>query len=233
MKSWVVDGPARWRVQRGHLSDSDEPILVIDDFSEQPDAWVKFAATRPFRKLAPYYPGVRSEVSQDYLKLHLPPLLPLVADVFGCSAGVRPTECFFSMVTDRPETLAPLQRMPHIDGGGDDKLALLHYLCHENQGGTAFYRHRSSGRSRIPAAEFGAYETALERDVAAHGLPVAAYPRGSSELFEKTGACPAAYNRAVIYRGINLHAIDIPADFDFDPRPGHGRLTINTFLLPA
>lgn len=68
---------------------------------------------------------------------------------------------------------------------------------------------------------------------AKHGMPVATYFKETNAIFERIGSCQAAFNRAVTYRGTNLHAIDIPENFAFDPSPATGRLTINTFLLPA
>lgn len=225
--------PKDWVVEHRTIGDEGHPLLIIDNFNDQPDAWRKFAGIQSFAKLAPYYPGVRAAVSLDYLQIVLPPLLPLLANVFGYAKGARPVECFFSMVTTPPEELAPLQRMPHFDGGGDEKLALLHYLCPAEKGGTAFYRHRSTGFESVPDARFPTYKDAIEADVQRLGAPEKRYTNDSTELFERIEACDARYNRAVIYRGTNIHAIDIPDDFDFDPSPETGRLTINTFLQPA
>lgn len=233
MPNAPATGLPGWKITRHEIGPEREPLLVIDNFSEQPEAWAAYAATRPFAKLAPYYPGVRASISQDYLQLHVNPLVPLLAETFGYENGAKLVEVFYSIVTTPPADLVPMQRMPHVDGGGDQKLALLHYLCPASHGGTAFYRHKSTGMQTVPGEKFAAYKAALEADVAKHGMPEAAYIRGDTALFERIGGCDAAYNRAVIYRGTNLHAVDIPADFAFDPSPTKGRLTVNTFLLPA
>lgn len=222
-----------WKITRQSIGEAKEPLLIIDNFAPQPDAWVKFAATQTFSKLAPYYPGVRAAISQDYLRIHLPSLLPLLSDTFGYASGARLVEVFYSIVTTPPGELVPMQRMPHFDGGGDEKLALLHYLCPQSHGGTGFYRHKSTGFQTVPDAKFDTYKAALARDVEVHGMPASEYVRTTTPVFERIGGCKAAYNRAVIYRGTNLHAIDLPEDFAFDPSPERGRLTINTFLLPA
>jgi hypothetical protein len=54
---------------------------------------------------------------------------------------------------------------------------------------------------------------------------------GDSELFERIASFPAVFNRALIYRGISLHAGDIEAAFPFDPDPRKGRLTANTVFF--
>lgn len=233
MNTAASQGLPGWVIDRKTIGPEKEPLLIIDNFAPQPDAWVKFGATRQYRKLAPYYPGVRASISQDYLQIHLPPLLPLLADMFGYKNGAKVAEVFYSIVTTPPGDLAPMQRMPHFDGKGDEKLALLHYLCPASQGGTAFYRHKSTGFQTVTDARFETYKNQLTKDVAEYGMPEDAYVRDSTEIFERIGGCEAVFNRAVIYRGTNLHAIDIPDDFAFDPSPETGRLTINTFLIPA
>lgn len=233
MQIYNPPGFPDWKITRQAIGDEQEPLLIVDNFAPQPEAWVKFASIQTFKKLAPYYPGVRAPISQDYLQIHLPPLLPLLAETFGYMNGAKLIEVFYSIVTTPATDLLPMQRMPHFDGGGDQKLALLHYLCSESMGGTAFYKHKSTGFQTVTDDRHQAYKMQLEKDVAKAGMPKADYIRNSSKLFEHIGSCPAAFNRAVIYRGTNLHAIDIPKDFAFDPSPVTGRLTINTFLLPA
>lgn len=233
MPHFPAQGLPGWKIERQEIGPEKEPLLIIDNFAPQPEAWVKLAGVQTFQKLAPYYPGVRAPISADYLQLHVAPLFPLLAETFGYRNGARLVEVFYSIVTTPPEDLAPLQRMPHFDGGGDEKLALLHYLCPASMGGTAFYRHHSTGYQTVPDARYPAYKASIEADVAAHGMPPPAYFRQSNAVFERIGHCEAAFNRAVIYRGTNLHAIDVPDAFDFDPSPESGRLTINTFLLPA
>ncbi len=229
----MKSGLPNWDITQTTIGDEKAPLLMIDNFAPEPDAWVKFGATQSFAKLAPYYPGVRAPITRDYLQIHIPPLLPLLADVFGYARGAKFVEVFYSIVTTAPEDLVAMQSMPHFDGGGDEKLALLHYLCPASMGGTAFYRHRSTGYETISDARHAHYKKSLEADVKTHGLPESGYICGSTPIFERIGHCDAAYNRAVIYRGTSLHAIDIAENFAFDPSPESGRLTINTFLQPA
>jgi len=233
MSKSAAQGLPGWKIDRQQIGAEKEPLLIIDNFAPQADAWVKYAGILNFKKLAPYYPGVRAPISADYLRLHVEPLQPLLAETFGYRSGAKLVEAFYSIVTTPPDELVPLQRMPHFDGGGDEKLALLHYLSPASMGGTAFYRHKSTGYQTVPDAKYPAYKASLEADVEKHGLPAPDYFRNSNDMFERIGSCDAAFNRAVIYRGTNLHAVDLPEGFAFDPSPQTGRLTINTFLLPA
>ena len=38
------------------------------------------------------------------------------------------------------------------------------------------------------------------------------------------------FNRVLIYRSMTLHSADIAEDFDFDPDPRTGRLTVNALF---
>ena len=91
----------------------------------------------------------------------------------------------YSIVTTRPAELTPIQRLPHFDGLEPERIALLHYLSGAEQGGTAFYRHRSTGYETITADRHAAYDAALHRDVARHGLPVPAYISGDTPIYER------------------------------------------------
>ncbi|WP_202620088.1 DUF6445 family protein, partial [Escherichia coli] len=103
----------------------------------------------------------------------------------------------------------------------------LLYLCDENRGGTAFYRHRATGLQRISADACEGYGEA----VAAELERQPALPRyfGESDAhFELLGVMRARFNRLVLYRGSLLHtAIVNPRRLSADPRAG--RLTVNSF----
>jgi len=73
-------------------------------------------------------------------------LLDVFQTVFNYGASkVSLQECFYSLVTTPADKLNMVQRIPHVDGGNDKKLALLHYLCGQDFGGTAFYKQLKTG----------------------------------------------------------------------------------------
>lgn len=228
-----VDVPSHWKIRLQGIGREGLPVVIIDNFSLEPHRWVKQAGAQSFSATAPYYPGVRAKVSDDYLRLHVDPLSRILETVFAYRNGAIVGEANFCIVTTPPDQLRPDQRTPHFDGVNDGLVALLHYLCPAAHGGTAFYRHRSTGLEYIADKDYGTvYKPALLRDAEKHGMPPRDYPRGSTEIFERIGSCDAAFNRAILYWGVALHAIDIPENFAFDPSPATGRLTVNTFLLP-
>lgn len=233
MSASTQTDPDRWQVKVERVGEDRRPVLVIDNFLADPDALVAEAREGDFQKIAPFYPGLRARVRINWREDIDAALAPHLATLFDYPDRFRLNEQFYSIVTTKPEDLVPMQRMPHMDGVDDHKLALLVYLCQPEDGGTAFYRHRTTGFEYVSDGRFQAYRDAIYADVDTHGKPPADYPRGSDKMFEQTAKLDAAYNRAVIYSGLNLHAVDIPQDFGFSRDPDQWRLTLNCFLIPA
>jgi len=214
----------------GRIGHEREPIVVIDGFSSNPAALVEEAASRAFSRLGPHYPGVRAPLAGKYLSERMDLLQRLLADVFGLLDGANLLECNFSLVTTPPGALGVMQRLPHFDAADPGRIAILHYLCGPAEGGTAFYRHRSTGFETVSPSRMEDYSGMLEAEIAQRGPPEADYMRGDTALFEQTYRVEAAFNRLVIYRGWTLHTGLIPAGHPLAADPQSGRLTINTFL---
>ena len=214
------------------LGNSGEPVLVIDDVLPHPDALVEAAkASTDWHDLPPGgYPGRRAGLPRSYVQ----PLLrrldgPIRQRLVPRGRVLDRFECSFSMVTQAPETLAPLQRVPHIDVANENRVAILHYLCDGRFGGTAFFRQSATGLEQVAAAD-------RERYVAARGHDLAAlkgsdgYPGEVTPGYERTNYIEAKFNRLIIYRSFTLHSgiIDRPDLLSDDP--GKGRLTANFFV---
>lgn len=214
-----------------HVGRERQPVVVIDDFVPDPEALRVTAEAREYRPMGRHYPGLRAEVAAEDVQAYLAPIRDLIAQVFGCSREPEIISAGYSIVTTSPADLTPIQRLPHFDGWEAERIALLHYLDGPEKGGTAFYRHRSTGYETISAERHAGYDAALHRDVARHGLPGPAYIAGDTPLFERIAQVPARFNRALIYRGHLLHCADLPGDLDFAPDPRSARLTVNTFLM--
>jgi hypothetical protein len=151
-----------------------------------------------------------------------------MARVFGTPDGGRAgvTSAISMAVTPASEATV-VQRLPHIDTTDAYQLAILHYLCGPQHGGTAFYRHRESGLEMIDADRSKPYFAALRQQMATAAIGLG-YIAGSDALFEQIGVVEAAFDRIVIYPSRLLHAgilPDVPVSHD----PRAGRLTVNTF----
>ncbi|WP_267389371.1 DUF6445 family protein [Sphingomonas sp. GC_Shp_3] len=214
--------------QIGHEA---EPVIVIDDFVPDPARLRAAAEVLQYDVMGRHYPGLRAQVAPQDVAAYLHPVEGLIAEVFGFPAPAAVISAGYSIVTTQPADLTPIQRIPHFDGFEPERVALLHYLCGEEQGGTAFYRHRSTGFETISADRHATYDPALHRDVARHGLPGAAYISGSTPIYEQIATFEARPNRALIYRGNLLHCAHLPAALDFANDPRRARLTVNTFLM--
>lgn len=244
-----TDHPA-YHVKR--LGREGEPVVILDHAVRDPGALVGALSGVGFTKNSPYYPGIRAPFSAGYLSEIMDTLTDVLTSEFDIQTGAKLVECNASIVTSPPDTLRPIQRLPHFDSHDGGRIALLHYLCGprgdetdaaRSHGGTAFYRQRATGFETVTEARMAAYQAALQDSMAQHGLPEARYfgsdmPYHETTVdadtdsfgFERTGLITARYNRLIIYRGRTLHSGYIPAEYDFNPDPREGRLTINTFL---
>jgi hypothetical protein len=204
-----------------------EPVIVIDGFHPEPESLILTASMAVYGDPGRFYPGVRAPAEPGHLQACQGVLAEVLRRGFGLS-GARLAETSYSLVTTRPEDLAPIQRLPHFDGTDPNRIALLHYLTGPEAAGTAFYRQRETGFETVTADRLEVFKAALHRGYPEG--PPQRYFAGGDHHFEQIHTVEARFNRAVIYRGVTLHSGLIPEDFGFTANPADGRLTINTFL---
>jgi len=208
------------------------PVLVLDNFAADPQALVDYAASLAPFPPAPdtFYPGVRAPVPMPFVQGVHAYLEAALRAVFGLGDQTVVSGGWdFSLVTRPPAELTLRQRMPHVDSTHPGKLALLLYLAPADQGGTGFYRHRSTGFETIGEDRFDRYEANLKAEVAAHGEPQG-YICGDTAIFQRIADYEAVFNRMLVYRSRNLHAASLAPGFAGADDPRTGRLTLNLFL---
>lgn len=230
---------ADWREER--FSTGDQRLVSLDNFLVDPDHAISQASLQNFAKITPQYPGVRAPLDPAVCRAWLLQLSPLLDAWFGGSTGSggRPwtMQAWYSLVTTPPHALAPIQRLPHVDGTDPAQIAMMLYLHRPKapsaHGGTAFFRHRATGLSSLTAQDFPRYAAAVNAEYGRTGMPPAAYPTDGAPHFERVHVAEGTFNRAVFYRGNMLHSgvIDNAAPLSADPQAG--RLTINAFFGPA
>jgi hypothetical protein len=208
------------------------PVLVIDNYLDDPEAVIDAAATGPaFAPDGPYYPGIRAPFPPALLPALLSPLSGVLGSVFGYPRGAALRECTFSLVTAKPADLRPIQRLPHFDSLEPRRVAALLFLGKgEGHGGTAFYRQRATGYESVNAQRYDRFAAALNEDVARFGLPPQTYVGDDNDMYECLALHEARFNRMLVYESATLHSGHIPHDFAFSPDPRIGRLTVNAFL---
>lgn len=154
----------------------------------------------------------------------------MIASLFDLKRAPIFEECYLFVITTQPEELATIQQLPHFDGTESDRLAVLLYLDRAEQGGTAFYRQRSTGFESVSEARFPDYQAALAQGMREHGPPAEGSLRGDTPLFEQIHAVAGVHNRAIIYRGNTLHCGLFDKEFKPSADPYKGRLTLNMFF---
>lgn len=207
-----------------------EPLVTIDDFAPNPDALRIAARQSEFDVIGEYYPGTRAKVSQNYLKSVGDTLGQVTREFFKSRTRLEVLRSYYSLATTPPSQLTLAQRIPHADAYNDQQIAILHYLCHDDLGGTAFFRQRSTGFETISEQRVAAFHHALAADIAHHGEPEPRYIGPDSLLFERIHLCEPKYNRALIYRGKMLHCSALDATSILPANIENGRLTIASFL---
>lgn len=220
-----------WRVET--LGEEQQPVVVIDNFLEGAERLVDYIAeTGGFLPESGFYPGMRTASPRSYLMALYRFLPPILEQAFGAGRDqFAKVESSYSLVTTPTEDLTFIQRIPHFDSNDPGELAMIHFLCGPEHGGTSLYRHRETGFEFVDKARRAPFIESLEAAAKEGREPPKAYINGDTELFERLESFDAAFNRLVLYRCTSLHSGNIPADFGFDQNPRTGRLSLNTFLL--
>ena len=213
-----------------HIGAEREPVVVIEGFSPHPARLIAEAEAADFAQMGDYYPGVRAPVTPLYFEGLSAILTPVMREVFGVGERIVFNRALYSLANTPAERLTLAQRIPHIDTVEPGRIAILHYLSHTEHGGTAFYRHRSTGFETVSTARHRAYLDALAGDFGRHGEPEAAYIQGDTELFEQIARYDAVFNRALIYRSNLLHCAVLPDARALSDDVHVGRLTVASFL---
>lgn len=228
-----VRGPALQKAQLAQFSGGDHDIVTVPDFLESPDDVIAQAVLQKFAKISPQYPGVRAALPERVCGAWLEALVPLLDTHFGAAPQGWRMQAWFSLVTTPPAQLLPIQRLPHVDGTDPRQVAMMLYLHRTAHGGTAFYRHLSTGLEALTAEDYPRYAAAVQAEHGRTGLPPAAYPTNGAPHFERTHVVPGHFNEAVFYRGNILHSGVIDNAAPLSASPSAGRLTVNAFFRPV
>jgi Family of unknown function (DUF6445) len=228
MRPGLINPAARVEVVR--QGRERQPVIVIDDMLGAPDLWRQVAAGARFAPIRPFHPGVSAAVPARLAVQLRDELAPLIAETFALDPVPPASGCFLSLITTPPQALAPIQRLPHVDGLEAERIAILVYLAGAEMGGTAFFRQRATGFETVDPDRRAAFEAALESGLAEHGLPPPDYVAGDTALYERIATYEARPNRGLIYRGHTLHSAAIEPGAGLGDDPAKGRLSLNAFL---
>lgn len=218
------------QIRVDHVGTERTPVVVVEHFSPHPERLIAEAATLDFTAMGEFYPGVRAPVTPVYFEGLNAVLAPVMREVFGARERIGFTRALYSLAVTPPGALTLAQRIPHIDTVEDGRIAILHYLSRATHGGTAFYRHRSTGFETIDTARHRRYLDALRADFEALGEPEPGYIQGDTAIFEQIAGYDAVFNRALIYPSNLLHCAVLPDPAALAHDVHAGRLTVASFL---
>ncbi|HCS66160.1 MAG TPA: hypothetical protein DIW64_19985 [Cellvibrio sp.] len=209
----------------------ETPLLVIDNFIRDAHLLVDFCVTNTsFNKVDNFYPGLRMAAPNRYIHVINHYLADLLSNIFGLTQDkIAGGKALYSMVVTPPDQLEITQCLPHIDSYLSGDLACVHFLCDKEKGGTSLYRHRKTGYEKITSENIDHYKQSVVEEGALK-FDIKSYMNGSNAYFEQIASVDAMFNRMIIYPSNILHSGNIAPDFNFDPNPISGRLTLNSFI---
>lgn len=224
----------RFELSLERIGQEKEPVLTVERVLRDPHSLVEYAATEvgftPAWSEHGGYPGIRAPAPLNYVHSLVRALDPFLRRAFDLGAvKLARAECNLSMVTQPPELLKPLQRIPHVDTADPLQFAILHYLCGPEHGGTAFYRHRATGFEMLTPERVPDFEATRDRELADLSGP-SSYITGDSPHYKQIKLFEAGFDRVLVYRSRTLHSGMIPTSSTFSNDPRKGRLTANIFL---
>ena len=215
------------------VGDEKTPVVTLDEPISSTDWLVEYATRHAdFNSDDPFaYPGVRTDLPAEYAAVLGPQLVGLISHVYNVPRSFKPhlIHHLFSLVTQAPEDLTPLQRLPHTDNRNPYYFATVHYLTAGDHGGTGFFRHRPTRYERITDDRYDSFIQAANAHMAENGPPAEKYIDATDDHFELIGKVEHRPNRMAIYPGNLLHSGLIKPDRDISSDPAEGRLTANLF----
>lgn len=222
------------RIELRQIGRERQPLLVIDDVLADPDVLIGEALAAPWaRPEHTRYPGLNAPLPVAYTQAVIHALRPLLQRGFGIPMDRRLNFFgFFALATQEPDGLEPIQKIPHRDSPDPFRIALVHYLCRGHSGGTAFFRHQTTGFESVDYERADAYDTAAARELSEGGARLTRHVTDSTPNYEQVDAAAMAFNRLVVYRSHVLHSGLLDGAI-LSADPATGRLTANSFLEVA
>ena len=219
------------RFETMEVGDERRTVIVIDDFSAEPDSLRQAAARVTFEPARHAYPGLRGALPPSYWPDHAATVAQAAALLGLPTGSATLIDASFSIVTTPRAALSLAQRLPHCDSHERGRIAFVHYLDRSAaSGGTAFYRHRSTRFETVDRGRAPIFDGQLDAELRYGRPPAADYVGEADRLFERIAAVPARYDRAVVYHSFALHSGVVPADASLTADPSTGRLTVTGFL---
>ncbi|UJF20431.1 DUF6445 family protein [Shewanella sp. OMA3-2] len=217
-----------------YIGNEQTPIIIIDNFADDIAPLLSIARQQAkfIKDDSSYYPGVRAPLPNPYAIEVINQVFQLVYDVYKVPHHLRikPQILSFSLISQSPDSLMPLQRLPHFDTPEPYYFAILHYLNDAPHGNTAFFRHKKTGYERVNEAKMDHYFESAKAFLTDHAKDTPEYFVKSDPHYDIYHQVEYKPNRLVIYPGNLLHSTLVDLNTDIDDDPSTGRLTANIFI---
>ncbi|MGX9463133.1 DUF6445 family protein [Shewanella sp. A14] len=216
------------------IGQQQTPIIIIDDFAADLANLVDIATNHGqfSHEQNSYYPGQRTSLPRQYIIDVINAVFQLIYDIYRIPTQLRlkPQQCVFSLIDKQPETLSPLQCLPHFDTPNPYYFAILHYLNDGPHGNTGFFRHNLTDYERITPENIDHYFATAQPFLDAKKHITPSYFIATDSHYSLYHQIEYRPNRLVIYPGNLLHSTLVNPQTDIDANPSSGRLTANIFI---
>lgn len=216
------------------IGNSNIPLIIIDNFAVDISVLLDYLKQKSqfYVDKQSAYPGLKSLLPKQYIEALASIIYRHLYRIYQVPQNLR-IECplaFAGMLATPPEALTVAQRLPHYDTPRPYYFAALHYLTDDDQGGTGFFRHISTGTERVTPQNEQAYFVKLKSEIDQPlGLPQG-YPTVDNDLFECYHQIDYKPNRLLIYPGNAIHSGLVTDATQLTHDPTLGRITGNVFF---
>lgn len=212
----------------------NSPVTVIDDAFEMPEQLRLDSQNATFQaQTSDYYPGSRAPVAESYSIGLCQQYLAEWQHMLGMpeQSKAKVLLSAYSITTQPQRLLKPIQMLPHFDTPAENQIAMVHFLCSDEHGGTGFFRHKSTQTERVTNDNLAHYGQVLKQQAIAQQLHLTPkYIETKHPMFESIGVVSAQFNRLVMYPSNLLHSGLINPAVDLEAEVDKARLTICTFV---
>lgn len=214
------------------VGNEQQEVLLVDNYLKGASALKEYAVQQNgFARADSFYPGLRMQVPQQYTIALVKNLGFFMEQFFHLEVRtIKSAVTKFSIVTTRPNELDLLQRIPHFDSPSRKGLAVVHYLQSLPGMGTSLYRHKPTNFEYVDEQRYSGYMANVQERFPSADTYPEGYINGSTDQYEEIMSVDAVFNRLLMYRGTSLHSGKIGKDYNFDPSPATGRLTLTSFF---
>lgn len=218
------------QVRRLFIGAERQPLMIVDGTLADPQSMIDAACDAVFYQPEhTNYPGINAPLPLAYCHTVVTALRGPIEAAFGLSRSTYLKYFgFFALATIGSAEAQPIQKIPHHDSPDPNRLALVHYLCRGEFGGTGFFRHLRTGFESVDRSREATYVAAARSELAI-GANSAGYAGPQMANYQLIGQAEAVFNRLIIYRSHVLHSALLAAE-PGSADPVTGRLTANGFI---